>query len=403
MGGEEQGTVVAQGAQERYAREIDLDSDSTHARVVRLVGPGRRVLELGPGPGDMSRVLQEQRCSVVGIEVDPELAAVASRFCERMIVGDLDLLDLQAELGSERFDVILAADVLEHLKDPLSLLQRLRDFLAPDGYFVISVPNVAHGSVRLALLQGRFRYQRGGLLDRTHLRFFTWKSLEQLLDEAGLGVAELHRQELDVGASEVQFDPAAVPEEVLRSLESDPEARTYQFVLRALPFDRPGLRELLRQMRESAQEIAELHAENARLSELEPRFHELQATLTALSAREGELRSSLIDAHDQLLRRDEEIHRLRDELEAAEVRYAAQRAELEQAQAELGQAEAELAAQRELVLRLRVRLDRIQNSPLARAYAGLRRLPGLRNLAAARTAAYNATLTRARDARDQPQ
>ena len=192
-------------------------------------------MELGPATGYMSRVFSERGCTVVGIEVDAGMAERAAGFCERMVVGDLDTLDLEAELGDERFDAIVAADVIEHLKDPLGALRRLRPFLKEDGCFVISIPNVAHGSVRLALLSGRFEYRPWGLLDSTHLRFFTRETFERLLDEAALGLVEMHRHELGLDASEVEFDKAAVPAELWEELEADPDARTYQFVAKAIP------------------------------------------------------------------------------------------------------------------------------------------------------------------------
>ena len=130
--------------------------------------------------------------------------------------------------------MIVAADVLEHLKDPAGTLGRLRPFLALGGYFVISLPNVAHADVRLALLQGRFAYGHLGLLDRTHLRFFTRESVDALLAEAGLSVTEIFFQQLEIGASEVTFDPRLVPAGVIQAIERDPDARTYQFVVKAV-------------------------------------------------------------------------------------------------------------------------------------------------------------------------
>jgi SAM-dependent methyltransferase len=216
--------------------EIDLDSGNVHADVVHLVEKGSRVLELGPATGYMSRVFSERGCAVVGIEFDPGMAERAAAICERMIVGDLDRLDLEAELGDDRFDAIVAADVIEHLKDPLGALRRLRRFLKEDGRFVISIPNVAHGSVRLALLSGRFEYRPLGLLDSTHLRFFTRESFERVLDEAGLELVELRRHDLlPLGASEIEFDESAVPPGLAEQLEADPDARTYQFVAKAIP------------------------------------------------------------------------------------------------------------------------------------------------------------------------
>lgn len=341
---------------------IDRESDSVHADVVRLVGDASRVLELGPATGYMSHAFADRGCKVVGIEIHSEMAKRASQFCERVIVGDLDSLNFEAELGDERFDVIVAADVLEHLKDPLDALNRLRPFLKSDGCFVISVPNVAHGSVRLALLSGHFDYQNTGLLDSTHLRFFTRGTLEQLLDEAELGLAELHRHELNLDASEVPFDPEAVPSQVQEALDNDLDARTYQFVVKAIPMDRDGLRELQRRLREVAE-----------LREAASRADELKETLTKIAGREGELRRALIDANDQLLRRDGEIEGLHEALEVCN---------------------AEVEAARAAMVPLQVRLDRILASPPLRFYAGIRKLPGLRRIQRRREAGFNAELTK---------
>lgn len=332
----------------RYDFEVGLGSGSVHADVVRLVGESQRVLELGPATGYMSRAFAARGCSVVGIENDAEMAAEAAAACERLIVGDIETLDLDAELGEDRFDAIVAADVLEHLKDPLAALQRLRPFLKPDGAFVISVPNVAHGSVRLALLSGRFEYQGLGLLDSTHLRFFTRDSLETLLDEAELGLMEMRRHELDLDASEVRFDAGVVSPGLREELERDPEARTYQFVVKAIPMEREGLRELQRQLRE----VAELRLKAERAAELERLLEEV-------ASREAQLRQSLIEAHDQLLRRDAELEKLH---ETAAV--------------------------------LQVRLDAILNSPPGRLYAILRRLPLLRAIDRRRRSGVDAALAK---------
>ncbi|MGN6586323.1 MAG: class I SAM-dependent methyltransferase [Solirubrobacterales bacterium] len=331
----------------RYDFEkIDLDSGNVHADVVQLAGDAERVLELGPATGYMSRAFAERGATVVGIEIDPEMASRAEEFCSRVIVADLDTLDLDAELGEERFDAIVAADVIEHLKDPLGALKRLRRFLTPEGAFVISVPNVAHGSVRLALLEGHFDYQDIGLLDSTHLRFFTRESLEELLDEAELGLAVRHRHELNLDVSEVPFDPEAVPPELREALEHDPEARTYQFVLKAIPMEREGLRELQRRLRE----IAELRLEADELRRKAERVTELEQALAEISGREGELRRALIESHDQLLARDAELEAMR------------------------------------------IRLDSIFNSPPGRLYARLRDLPVLRWVERRRKAALEARL-----------
>jgi 2-polyprenyl-3-methyl-5-hydroxy-6-metoxy-1,4-benzoquinol methylase len=399
-----------------YEFSIDASSDNTHANVIRMVGSSHRVLELGPATGYMTEMLRANDCSVVGIEIDPDMARQAAQFCERVIVGDLDELDFQSELGEERFDVIVAADVLEHLKDPLGVLRRLRSLLSPEGFFVVSLPNIAHAGVRLALLQGRFEYRDLGLLDRTHLRFFTHESIAEMFDEAELAVVELHRQEAPITISDVQVDIDAVPEELIRGLEADPEARTYQFVIKALPLELPGLRELQRRLYANAEakDAAEhrLAVAQPRLRELEdaaehrlavaqPRLRELEDALTSIAGREAQLTASLIDAHDQVLRRDEEVERLQDklrgmssaadrvkELEAQMDRQVAQAAADSERQA------AQIAARDEQIVRLRLRLERILDSPPARVWARVGRLPLLRSISAKRTLGYERALQR---------
>jgi 2-polyprenyl-3-methyl-5-hydroxy-6-metoxy-1,4-benzoquinol methylase len=347
----------------RYDFErVDLESESVHADVVRMVGEGKRVLELGPATGYMSKSMIERGCTVVGIELDPAMAERAAQFCERLIVGDLDELDLDAELGEEKFDVIVAADVLEHLRDPLATLGKLRPHLTGDGAFVISIPNVAHGSVRLALLAGHFRYGDIGLLDSTHLRFFTRESFEQLLDEAELGLAELHRHELNLDASEIEVDFDAVPVELREELERDPDARTYQFVAKAVPMVREGLREIQARLRE----LAELRLAAERTAEVEK-------ALAAIAGREGELRRALIDAHDQLLRRDAELEEMRRTAERREEEIARVNNEL-------------VAAQ--------VGLERIRASAPFRLYAALKEMPGMRLLRRRREAGFAAEVAK---------
>jgi 2-polyprenyl-3-methyl-5-hydroxy-6-metoxy-1,4-benzoquinol methylase len=375
---------------------MDLTMDNTRAEVVRLVGRARRVLELGPATGYMSKMLRDRDCAVVAVELDADMAAQAARFCERVIVADLDTIDLEAQLGEDRFDVIVAADVLEHLKDPLGLLRRLRRFLAPEGCFVASLPNVAHASVRLALLQGSFSYRDLGLLDRTHLRFFTHDSIGQLFDEAELAVVEIHREEAPVSVADAPVDLSALPAELIQQLEQDPDARTYQFVVKALPSELPGLRELQHRLRDQALARTAAEKELAAMREqMLPRQRELEQALAAIGSREGELRSALIDAHDQVLRRDEEIELLQEELEKLQVanrQLGPLEVRLEQVERQLESerdaSAAVILAGEEHIRRLRVRLDRILDSPPARLYARLGGLPLMRRVVARRTAGY---------------
>lgn len=230
----------------KYDTSVDLSNkNSSHTLIVDLVGRGKRVLDVGASTGYLARALTGRGCSVTGIEIDPDAALQAEEFCERVIVGNVEEMDLEGEIGEETFDVLVFGDVLEHLKDPLGALERFKPFLDPGGHVVASIPNIAHGSVRLALLRGRFRYRSLGLLDDTHLRFFTRESVGEMFGGAGFLISEVRRTRQDVFDTEIEVGEGEVPEEIVRLVRSDPESFTYQFVLTAHPVGGVGTAEML--------------------------------------------------------------------------------------------------------------------------------------------------------------
>jgi SAM-dependent methyltransferase len=148
-----------------------------------LLGPGsRRVLDVGCGAGQNAAWLTEQHpgMTIVGITRSPAEAELARRYLERCWVLDLER-ELPAELAAERFDTILCSHVLEHLREPSLVLGRLARLLASGGRVLIAVPNVLGWRQRLAFLAGRFEYARDGVLDSTHLRFFTYDTADRYL------------------------------------------------------------------------------------------------------------------------------------------------------------------------------------------------------------------------------
>ena len=151
-----------------------------------------------------------------GIELDPVDAEAARAACRTVIVGSVEDPATIERLPDGAYDAIVLADVVEHLRHPEEALRTLVPKLRSGGRIVLSVPNVAHWSVRLGLLRGRFRYEDVGLLDRTHLRFFTRETLLELLDDAGL---RLEREELT-------FRELHEPEAVARIARRRAAART---------------------------------------------------------------------------------------------------------------------------------------------------------------------------------
>ena len=221
-----------------YHAEVDPDNENnSHSSVVRMVGANKRVLEAGCSSGHVTQVLAAQGCRVVGVEIDPQAARSAEQWSERVIVGDFEDGTVWPALGEETFDVIVFADVLEHLKNPLATLRASIEHLAMQGTVIISVPNIAHADVKIALLKGLFPYAESGLLDETHVHFFTRDSLLALLHDAGLVATEFTRITAPVFSTEIGVSASDVDDAVLAALVSDREAETYQFVVKAVKDD----------------------------------------------------------------------------------------------------------------------------------------------------------------------
>jgi 2-polyprenyl-3-methyl-5-hydroxy-6-metoxy-1,4-benzoquinol methylase len=161
---------------------------SSHDYCRRLCGKGKDVLDVGCGHGYFAELLAADGHRVVGIDglPEPEKPAAFRRYLSADLDGGLE--GVADRLDGERFDLVLLQDVLEHLRRPDVMLADCKRLLKPGGEVVISVPNVANITVRLALLFGRFEYKPRGILDRTHLRFFTRQSGRRFLQENGFEI-----------------------------------------------------------------------------------------------------------------------------------------------------------------------------------------------------------------------
>lgn len=254
----------------RYQAEIDPHNMNTsHGLVIDLVGRGKRVLDVGCATGDLDKILIGRGCDVIGIEPDGAAAEIAKQHLSQVLSVKIEELDLLETFGTSSFDAVIVADVLEHLQTPVEVLRQLSSILAPGGVIVASIPNVAHGAVRLALLEGRFDYTDVGLLDRTHIRFFTLPTVDQLFEDAGLVIVELRRTTAGIFETEIALRPESFDPSVLDAVTRDPEATTYQFVLRAVP----------------EAEGREAHAQHRQREALRLRVHELEQEVARLQAR----------------------------------------------------------------------------------------------------------------------
>jgi SAM-dependent methyltransferase len=165
----------------RYIEEVNYAL--SHA-----IGHPRRVLDVGCGAGQNAAVAKERGAHVVGIENWPPSVAVARTRLDEVIEADIEKDDAAAPLLGRSFDLIVFGDVLEHTKEPRAVLDHFLPFLEDGGRVIVSLPNVAAWPVRLGLLAGKFEYEKTGILDETHLRFFTRKSTMRLVEQAGLEI-----------------------------------------------------------------------------------------------------------------------------------------------------------------------------------------------------------------------
>ncbi len=215
---------------------IELENhNNSHSLLIQLVGFNKSVLEIGTSTGYVSKILKERGNRVIGIEADEEAGLLAGQFCDRILIGDIEEMDLEKILGTTLFDVILCGDVLEHLKQPGSVIKKLREFLKPGGFIAVSVPNFFHGDVLLNLLMGDFHYTSTGLLDETHIRFFGLKNICEIFSGCGFQIRDLRRTHREIGTTELGTGATKIPRDLLKFIRSLPDSSVYQYVFAAYP------------------------------------------------------------------------------------------------------------------------------------------------------------------------
>lgn len=218
-----------------YHRRIEPGANDSLAFVAELIGDDvRMVLDVGTGTGALGEYLSARGCVVDGVNYSAEEAELARPSYRDLVLADLEQASLSALLAGRKYDRIVFADVLEHLRDPVRTLADAVSLLEPSGKIVVSVPNIGHVGVVAQLVAGKFPYSDEGILDRTHLRFFTRESLMELLQAAGLRPLALRTverlpEETEFRARRVDaLSPALVS-----GMLANPDAFTYQFVVMA--------------------------------------------------------------------------------------------------------------------------------------------------------------------------
>jgi 2-polyprenyl-3-methyl-5-hydroxy-6-metoxy-1,4-benzoquinol methylase len=228
-------------AKPRHKYEYRVNEHTAAAKIVRMVGRGRRVLELGSGPGAITRLLHANGCRVIALEIDQKAIELVTPYCERVISCNLNDPAWPSALAAMApFDVIVAGDVLEHLYDPWATLKNLAPLLAAEGQVILSVPHVGHNAVIACLLAGEFEYQPWGLLDRTHIRFFGIRNIQRLADDAGYKIVEADFVIKNPEQTEFAKRWRRLPAATRSALEANPFGTIYQVVIRLVPHEAAG-------------------------------------------------------------------------------------------------------------------------------------------------------------------
>lgn len=162
----------------------------SHFLVYSLIGPYTNVLDLGCATGYFGKQLKEKNCRVWGVEIDQNAAKIALKYLEKVYTEDIKNIS-KMELKKSFFDYILLLDVIEHISDSEQIIKDLKKYLTKNGKIIISTPNIAHISIRQSLLFGKFEYTETGIMDRTHVHFFTKSSLIDLINKLNYKIEKI--------------------------------------------------------------------------------------------------------------------------------------------------------------------------------------------------------------------
>lgn len=208
--------------------------------LLRFIPPkSKKIVEIGCSSGALAREYKKinAHCHYTGIEYVPEYVELAKRYCDSVLTLDIESVDEHFLETALSCDCWIFGDVLEHLRDPWTLLKKIRKVIPQDGSVVACIPNAQHWSVQARLNCGEFRYEPSGLLDKTHLRWFTRITMIELFRETGFQIVEgmpriFHEPQKERFLSGIRT--------MAKSIGVDPElavndALALQYVVRAIP------------------------------------------------------------------------------------------------------------------------------------------------------------------------
>ena len=219
------------GRSERYDFDIQGEPGGNVGLIMNHINMGRKVLELGCATGYMTNYMTHKLCcSVDVVEIDYECCKKAMKFAHDWYCGDLMGDGWVGYYKQYKYDYVLFADVLEHLRDPLEVLKKAVSLLKDDGEVIISIPNICHNDILIRMFYDNWNYTGLGLLDETHIHFWGVNQLEGFCKEAGLKIESYECVVMPTQHTE-QGIRAGVDEELLKVLKKRKFGEVYQWVI----------------------------------------------------------------------------------------------------------------------------------------------------------------------------
>lgn len=217
----------------KYDFELDMYDENTISWIASRVESMSCVLEFGPANGRLTKYLKEQKkCKVDIVEIDDESGSQAAEYAEKALLGieEGNIENYYWLHTNKKYDYIIFADVLEHLVHPEEVIRKCKSIIKNTGFILVSIPNIAHNSVIIELLNDRFNYNSTGILDNTHLRFFTRQSFERIALDAGWAIVGEKAKNIRVGETEIKNSYSGLAKGIYKELVHRPQGDIYQYM-----------------------------------------------------------------------------------------------------------------------------------------------------------------------------
>lgn len=218
----------------KYNAELDIEHENSLSIIIKNINPNSKVLEFGPAHGRLTRYLRDaMKCDITIVEIDEEAGKEAAQFASQSFIGN-EQGDIEKyhwlNTREQEFDYIIFADVLEHLYNPDKVLQACERVLKENGRIFVSIPNISHNSIIVNLINDQFKYNSVGLLDNTHIKFFTYYSFIELVKSLGYEANNVFATYSEVGENEISSKYDDVELDVQKALKNRALGRVYQYI-----------------------------------------------------------------------------------------------------------------------------------------------------------------------------